>query len=97
MVADTFNSMEGFSCNTVQGAMYAFPKITLPEKAIEAAKKDGKQPDAFYAFELLENTGICIVPGKLMFIKIHPMYLHSYLISISIVITQGVTLTLTFR
>ncbi|XP_066250824.1 alanine aminotransferase 1 [Euwallacea similis] len=64
MVADTFNSMEGFSCNQVQGAMYAFPKITLPKKAIEAAKKDGKQPDAFYAFELLENTGICIVPGS---------------------------------
>lgn len=64
MVADTFNSMEGFSCNTVQGAMYAFPRITLPEKAIEAAKKEGKQPDAFYAFELLENTGICIVPGS---------------------------------
>lgn len=64
MVADTFNSMEGFSCNEVQGAMYAFPKITLPPKAIEAAKKDGKQADVFYAFELLENTGICIVPGS---------------------------------
>ncbi|ENN78579.1 alanine aminotransferase 1 [Dendroctonus ponderosae] len=64
MVADTFNSMEGFSCNTVQGAMYAFPQITLPAKAIEAAKKEGKQPDVFYAFELLENTGICIVPGS---------------------------------
>nr|BBA45755.1 alanine aminotransferase [Pachyrhynchus infernalis] len=64
MVADSFNSMEGFSCNTVQGAMYAFPRITLPEKAIEAAKKEGKQPDAFYAFELLENTGICVIPGS---------------------------------
>ncbi|KAF7266018.1 hypothetical protein GWI33_020618 [Rhynchophorus ferrugineus] len=64
MVADTFNSMEGFSCNTVQGAMYAFPRITLPPKAIEAAKSKGQQPDVFYAFELLENTGICIVPGS---------------------------------
>ncbi|XP_030766053.1 alanine aminotransferase 1 [Sitophilus oryzae] len=64
MVADTFNSMEGFSCNTVQGAMYAFPQITLPQKAIEAAKSEGKQPDVFYAFELLESTGICIVPGS---------------------------------
>ncbi|KAJ8949003.1 hypothetical protein NQ314_008309, partial [Rhamnusium bicolor] len=64
MVADTFNSIEGFSCNPVQGAMYAFPQIKLPEKAIEAAKKAGKVPDAFYAFELLESTGICIVPGS---------------------------------
>ncbi|XP_063704820.1 alanine aminotransferase 1 [Culicoides brevitarsis] len=63
MVAKTFNSIEGFSCNAVQGAMYAFPQIKLPEKAIEAAKKAGQAPDVFYAFQLLENTGICIVPG----------------------------------
>lgn len=27
LVADTFNKIEGFSCNTVQGAMYAFPQV----------------------------------------------------------------------
>lgn len=64
MVANTFNSIEGFSCNPVQGAMYAFPQIRLPEKAIEAAKKAGQTPDTFYAFQLLEQTGICIVPGN---------------------------------
>lgn len=64
MVADTFNSMEGFSCNTVQGAMYAFPQFKLPPKAIEAAKAKNQAPDAFYAFELLESTGICVVPGS---------------------------------
>lgn len=63
MVATTFNSIEGFSCNPVQGAMYAFPQFKLPSKAIEAAKKAGQTPDTFYAFQLLENTGICIVPG----------------------------------
>lgn len=57
MVANEFNSFEGFSCNVVQGAMYAFPQFTLPQKAIEAAKKDGKTPDTFYAFQLLEQTG----------------------------------------
>lgn len=64
MVADTFNSFEGFSCNTVQGAMYAFPQIKLPPKAIAAAEKAKLAPDAFYAFQLLENTGICVVPGS---------------------------------
>lgn len=63
LVADTFNSFEGFSCQIVQGAMYAFPRLELPEKAIEKAKSLGKQPDVFYAFQLLEQTGICIVPG----------------------------------
>jgi alanine transaminase len=47
-----------------QGAMYAFPRITLPEKAVAKAKEKCQAPDAFYAFQLLENTGICIVPGS---------------------------------
>lgn len=64
MVADTFNSFEGFSCNPVQGAMYAFPQVSIPPKAIEAAKKANQAPDVFYAFQLLENTGICIIPGS---------------------------------
>jgi len=64
MIADTFNSIPGIQCNPVQGAMYAFPKITLPPKAIEAAAAKGQPADTFYAFDLLENTGICIVPGS---------------------------------
>uniref|UniRef100_A0A2L2Y7Y1 Alanine aminotransferase 2 n=1 Tax=Parasteatoda tepidariorum TaxID=114398 RepID=A0A2L2Y7Y1_PARTP len=51
-------------CNAVVGAMYAFPRITLPEKAIQKAKSLGQAPDFFYAMQLLENTGICVVPGS---------------------------------
>lgn len=64
LIADTFNAMEGFKCNQVQGAMYAFPQLELPEKAVEAAKAAGQAPDVFYAFQLLESTGICVVPGS---------------------------------
>ena len=64
LVADTFNSTEGFSCNVVQGAMYAFPQLHLPEKAIAKAKEAGQAPDVFYAFQLLESVGICIIPGS---------------------------------
>lgn len=64
LVADTFNSMEGFSCNVVQGAMYAFPKLEMPAKAVAKAQAAGQAPDVFYAFQLLENTGICIIPGS---------------------------------
>jgi len=64
LVADTLNSIEGITCNTVQGAMYAFPQIHLPQKAIAAAKEAGMAADAFYAFALLEATGICIIPGS---------------------------------
>ncbi len=43
--------------------MYLFPSITIPRKAIEQAKKEGREPDEFYCFRLLETTGICVVPG----------------------------------
>ena len=32
------NSLEGISCSDVTGALYAFAKIELPQKAIEEAK-----------------------------------------------------------
>ena len=55
---------QGISCNTVQGAMYAFPQIKFPEAALAAAKEAGQPADVFYAFHLLEATGICIIPGS---------------------------------
>ncbi|KOB75376.1 putative alanine aminotransferase [Operophtera brumata] len=59
LIAGSFNQMKGFKCNVVQGAMYAFPRFDLSPKALEAAKKDGKSPDVFYVFQLLEETGQC--------------------------------------
>ena len=32
------NQITGVSCNEVQGAMYAFPRIEIPEEATEDAK-----------------------------------------------------------
>lgn len=64
LVADTLNSIEGITCNKVAGAMYAFPRLTLPEKAIKAAEEAGQKPDFFYLMTLLEEAGICVVPGS---------------------------------
>ena len=36
----------------------------MPKKAIEQAKKEGRGPDEFYCFRLLDATGICVVPGS---------------------------------
>lgn len=44
--------------------MYLFPTITLPPKAIEAAKAADRQPDEFYTLSLLDATGVCVVPGS---------------------------------
>lgn len=46
-----------------EGALYLFPQIRLPAKAIAAAKAAGIAPDAFYADKLLDGTGIVVVPG----------------------------------
>uniref|UniRef100_A0A0B7BIW0 alanine transaminase n=1 Tax=Arion vulgaris TaxID=1028688 RepID=A0A0B7BIW0_9EUPU len=64
LVTHLFNSIEGITCNEVEGAMYAFPRIYLPEKAIKAAEATEQTPDSFYCFALLEETGICTVPGS---------------------------------
>jgi len=61
---EAFAQMEGVECQSPQGSMYLFPTIHLPEKAVKAAKEAGKNADDFYCLELLDATGICIVPGS---------------------------------
>ena len=53
-LAEGLNKIEGISCNIIAGAMYAFPRITLPPG----------RTDSEYAMALLETTGICVVPGS---------------------------------
>ncbi|KAL3888710.1 hypothetical protein ACJMK2_001073 [Sinanodonta woodiana] len=64
LITDLFNSIEGISYHEIQGAMYAFPRIYLPDKAIVAARKLNQNPDFFYCSQVLEETGICTVPGS---------------------------------
>merc|ERR1712048_1064027 len=63
-LVSTFNALPGVTCCCPDGAMYAFPRIDLPTAAVVAAKRQGKAPDVFYALRLLEETGICVVPGS---------------------------------
>jgi aspartate/methionine/tyrosine aminotransferase len=48
------NGVPGIHCNRVAGAMYAFPRITLPPGVT----------DDEYCLALLEETGICVAPGS---------------------------------
>jgi aspartate/methionine/tyrosine aminotransferase len=54
ILADGLNKIPGIRCNTVAGAMYAFPMVELP-----AGKTDVQ-----WCMALLEATGICVVPGR---------------------------------
>ncbi|KAK4229355.1 pyridoxal phosphate-dependent transferase [Podospora fimiseda] len=59
-----FEQMEGVECGSPQGSMYLFPTITLSKKAADAAAAEGRTPDEFYCMQLLEATGVCVVPGS---------------------------------
>ncbi|KAI9159968.1 hypothetical protein LWI28_003860 [Acer negundo] len=61
---DALNSLEGVTCNKAEGAMYLFPRIQLPQKAIKAAEAANSAADAFYCRHLLNATGIVVVPGS---------------------------------
>ena len=63
-LSKTLNSLENYSCNSADGAMYVFPSVKLPPKAIAAAEEAGLNPDDYYAEQLLLSTGICVVPGS---------------------------------
>jgi aspartate/methionine/tyrosine aminotransferase len=47
------NAVPGIHCQPVAGAMYAFPRLTLPPGVT----------DVGYCMALLEETGICVVDG----------------------------------
>nr|CAB3457131.1 unnamed protein product [Digitaria exilis] len=59
-----FSSLEGVSCNNIEGALYLFPRLHLPSLAIKAAEAEGVSPDVFYTHRLLDATGIAVVPGS---------------------------------
>jgi len=64
VLVEGLNKIPGISCVPAEGAMYAFPRVEVPEKAFEAAKELGTTPDNLYALSLLEETGICVVPAS---------------------------------
>ncbi len=53
LLAEGLNRIPGVQCNVVAGAMYAFPRLVLP----------AGRTDVDYCLALLEQTGICVVPG----------------------------------
>lgn len=55
-MAEKFNSLPGMSCQPADGAMYLFPKIDIPQKAIDEAEKRGKEADVMYALDLLGES-----------------------------------------
>ena len=64
ILANALDSLAGVTCAPAEGALYLFPRIELPIKAIAAAREAGTAPDEFYALKLLDATGLVVVPGS---------------------------------
>jgi alanine transaminase len=67
-LVNALNGLPGITSSRATGAMYVFPSLDLPKKAIDAASKliiDGEpaEPDMFWAWTLLHEIGIVVVPG----------------------------------
>jgi aspartate/methionine/tyrosine aminotransferase len=54
IVGKGLDAIDGISCRPVAGAMYAFPRLTLPPGTT----------DFEYCLALLEETGVCVVDGS---------------------------------
>ncbi|MHA1168892.1 MAG: aminotransferase class I/II-fold pyridoxal phosphate-dependent enzyme, partial [Candidatus Hodarchaeales archaeon] len=63
MMGEGLNSIDGISCVIPRGAMYVFPRIELPEAEYTVNGRN-VAPDFHFCFSLLEETGICVVPGS---------------------------------
>mmetsp|Transcript_4653 Transcript_4653/g.9696 ORF Transcript_4653/g.9696 Transcript_4653/m.9696 type:complete len:549 (+) Transcript_4653:274-1920(+) len=64
LVSNGLDSIPGISCQPATGAMYCFPSIKMPPGAIKASNERGFSPDTLYALDLLQTTGICVVPAS---------------------------------
>jgi len=64
MLIDGLNAIDGINCTDTYGAMYVFPEIDMPAKAVEHAAAEGTTVDSVYAISLLNRTGICVVPAS---------------------------------
>lgn len=66
------NQIDGMTCEIPQGAMYAFVKFELPHgENVDVSKMSAEERTAYdakrdsdYCLALLEETGICVVPGS---------------------------------
>lgn len=52
MVHKALNDLEGVTCNEADGALYAFPRIRLSNKAKNAAEGKGIPADEYYCLKV---------------------------------------------
>jgi alanine transaminase len=72
ILGNGINKIKGMSVDVPQGAMYAFVRFALPpEKGVHTSAMTAEEREQYearrdseYCLALLEETGICVVPGS---------------------------------
>ncbi|KAM4688726.1 alanine aminotransferase 2-like [Discoglossus pictus] len=64
LTEEILNQAPGIHCNPIQAALYSFPRIQIPDRAIKLAEEKGQEPDVFFCHCLLEETGIVLAAGS---------------------------------
>jgi len=64
MTMEMFSQCKGIKCQAINGALYAFPRLFLPESVIELAKKEKLTPCEYFCKRMVEETGIITTPGS---------------------------------
>ncbi|XP_028328916.1 alanine aminotransferase 1-like isoform X2 [Gouania willdenowi] len=60
---EAMNLLLGFSCQPVEGGAFMFPRVDLPQRAIQRAQEAELPADMFYCMRLLEEAGLMVIPG----------------------------------
>ncbi|XP_073191148.1 alanine aminotransferase 2-like [Lepidochelys kempii] len=72
LTQEIFGPVPGIRCNPVQGAMYSFPRIQIPARAVQEAQALSLEPDFFFCQKLLEATGIVLAPESTFGVMLLP-------------------------
>jgi len=64
LVTDRLNAIEDMSCQTIEGAYYAFPKLIIKGFVMKKAISFATAADKIYCLEMVDRTGVLTVPGS---------------------------------
>lgn len=62
MVHKALNELEGMTCNEADGALYAFPRIRLTNKAQKVAESKGLPADEYYCLKVMLLLMLLLMP-----------------------------------
>lgn len=64
LLVDGLNAIPGIKSNPIEGAMYAFPSIEIPDGYRKKARENLVNPDFQWCMDLLKDESVVVVPGS---------------------------------